>query len=94
MAADGTKRIYRHGYSERRTGFWVYFLEKEILPNGKVLKYHYFGDALARIESLDPREQTVYASIHIKGLNSAWGRSFVASSGSEVKHRYTVRTSI
>lgn len=46
----------------------LFLLEKEVLPNGKVLKYYYsdLGE-LSLVESLDPKERYVYASIQIEG---------------------------
>ena len=45
-----------------------YLLEKEVLPNGKILNYHYNDRMqLDHVQSLDPQERFVYASLHIEG---------------------------
>lgn len=61
---DGTTRIY-----ERDAGYGGLFrLEKEILGNGRVIRYFYRDDhQIKRIESRDPTEKFVYASIDIEG---------------------------
>lgn len=69
FGSDSYLRLYRFNKWETDTE-QLYFLEKEILPNGKVIKYHYKNERLARIDSLDPKERTIYASIHVKG--SPW----------------------
>lgn len=40
-------------------------LKKEILPNGRVLRYFYENRDLVRVESMDPEERFVYATIHL-----------------------------
>ena len=66
IASDGTERFY----SRVTHAFWR--LKKEILPNGKVLKYHYKRElVLERVESLDPSEQHVYTSVSLDGVLSA-----------------------
>ena len=61
LLPDGAKRIYEIAHSS------IYFLQKEILPNGKVLKYAYEDGHIAKIESLDPAEKLVYASMTFGG---------------------------
>ncbi|MEX0961660.1 MAG: RHS repeat domain-containing protein [Simkaniaceae bacterium] len=69
FGTDRGKRIYQfEGRDSKKTQ--LYLLEKEILPNGKVLKYHYENRRLVSVKSLDPRERFVYASICIDG--SPW----------------------
>ncbi len=70
VAPDGTKRIYRRTNLyrlnvEKKNYTCLYcLLQKEILPNGMVLKYAYHPDRqLKKISSLDPNERNVYASI-------------------------------
>ena len=59
---DGTIRLY---FSP---GGHLAYLEKEILPNGKILKYSYKdGQQLDSIKSYDPQERFEYASIAFEG---------------------------
>ena len=89
LAMDGTIRLYR------RTGWMVhdshlYFLEREILRNGKILKYNYSETGeLRSIESLDPKERHQYGSLSItKGSHSL---RFVSSSDQTVDYGYQRR---
>ncbi len=79
-AMDGTIRIYRLNENGCRPPNWdwyFYVLEKEILPNGKVIKYHFNGGLRPKyIESLDPQERYVYASIRLS-LATGGGRHFL-----------------
>jgi hypothetical protein len=78
-APDGTQRFYQDS-----------LLRKEILPNGRVIKYKYDElKALAYIESLDPKERYVYASITISGKKGE--RHFLSSSGQAVDYTYQIR---
>ena len=69
----------------------LYLLEKEILPNGKVLKYHYKGRFPTYVESLDPKERFVYASIHIKECSWNGNVEFLSSSGQTANYAYERR---
>lgn len=70
----------------------LYLLEKEVLSNGKVLKYHYdVGGELRRIESLDPQERFVYASVKIDGSTREGNCHFTASSGLEAHYGFYKR---
>ncbi len=82
---DGTKRLYR-GLSPSN-GTSNYYLEKEILPNGKVLRYTCKGSFCHKIESLDPHERYVYASIHRPQLNP----HFFSSSGITLDYTHQSR---
>lgn len=90
---DGTTRVYmpHPPYSSRfDSTFRVdYVLHKEILPNGKILRYVYedyrpaskhlpaIGFKLKRVESLDPKERYVYASLTVDGsLVYGWDTEF------------------
>ena len=65
-ASDGVARIYgRKGISSAFCS--SYFLEKEILGNGKIIRYIHDGYNFSRIESLDPTEQYIYASVDVRG---------------------------
>jgi RHS repeat-associated protein len=60
----------------------VFQLAKEVLPNGRVFKYHYTDlGTLSLIESLDPKEQHVYASIRVQGSPLEGYMRFIASTG-------------
>jgi len=91
-ATDGAVRFYYKKEWTTQTAF-LYLLEKEILSNGKVLKYHYTDRWQPdSIESLDPKERFVYASIKING--SPWEGSchFTSSSGIAVDYSYQKRS--
>lgn len=90
-AVDGTTRIYRKRGSAKRA-FYLYLLEKEILSNGKILKYHYTDRNLLHcIESFDPKEKYVYASLRISGLSQNGNCHFTSSSGLTVDYNYQKR---
>ena len=89
---DGTIRLYQRTGGRRSpvvTNF--YLLEKETLPNGRVLKYHYNAShQLTRVESLDPKERHVYASIHIEGVPENRHCHFISSTGATADYHYNV----
>ena len=89
-AADGTTRFYRFHYWTEDASRRIYFLDKERLPNGKLLKYHYWRGWLTRIESLDPKERFVYASIQVEGNPSPFRENihFCTSSGQTADYTY------
>ncbi|MDE3046513.1 MAG: RHS repeat-associated core domain-containing protein [Verrucomicrobiota bacterium] len=62
LAPDGTKRLYE------KVNALFYRLKQETLPSGKILRYSYKGPfVLSRVESLDPQERFVYATLDIEG---------------------------
>lgn len=72
-APDGTKRFYRcstqYDLTFNKTTYSCLYclLSKEILPNGKVLRYQYNKERqITKVESLDPQERHIYASIEMK----------------------------
>jgi len=74
---DGTERIYRKQNS------FHYRLEKELLPNGKAIRYEYSGRELARIISSDYSGKYTYATIEKMAENH-----YVGSDGREVRFNY------
>lgn len=71
-APDGTKRYYSISDQyeltlDKKNYSCLYcLLRKEILPNGKVLRYYYNKDRqVCKINSLDPTESYVYASLDL-----------------------------
>jgi len=90
-ATDGTTRLYyRKGWQTRSDQ--LYLLEKEILPNGKILKYHYNESwQPTYIESLDPKERFVYASLRINGSPWTSHCQFTSSSGQSTDYKYDRR---
>ncbi len=85
-SSDGTIRFYSTKHS------LLYLLDKEILPNGKVLKYHYENGRLALVESMDPKERYVYASLGVHGsplTNQIC--HFAASNGQTTDYTYQRR---
>lgn len=90
-AADGATLLYdKQGWTSQDEQ--LYFLKKEILPNGKILKYHYSQEGHPNyIESVDPQERFTYAFIKING--SPWEGScyFTSSSGLTANYNYQRR---
>ena len=91
LAPDGTQRIY---YRVGGVGIHnvLFLLGKEILPNGKILRYKYNGwSQPSSIESLDPQERHIYASLSISGFHSKENCHVVSSSGTSVDYQYENR---
>lgn len=87
---DGTIRFY---YREKGFLKPTYFtLLKEKLPNGKILRYTYnkYNNPIC-IESMDPKERYVYASISIK-KNSSTETNFLTSTGQTAAYQYVKRS--
>ncbi len=90
-AVDGTTRVYRKKGLATRASY-LYLLEKEILSNGKILKYHYNErNLLHYIESLDTKERHVYSSLRIAGMPWDGHCHFTSSSGLTVDYNYQKR---
>lgn len=88
---DGTTRIY-YKTGVVTASSHLYLLQREILPSGNILKYSYTSHRqLFRVESLDPHERHLYASLHLTGSPSAGGYRFVASSGASAEYLYDKR---
>lgn len=78
----------------------LYLLEKEVLPCGKVLRYYYNNVGprardhyytrweLVRIESRDPHERFVYASIDISGSYWTEKCNMTTSCGKSAEYHY------
>jgi RHS repeat-associated protein len=63
---DGTKRIYKKDsnfVSKQLTGSCAFRLKKEILPNGKCIRYKYHKGELVSISSHDRKELVTYAQM-------------------------------
>jgi len=87
-APDGITRYYvKKGPATPSVQF--FFLQKEVLTNGKVIKYH-LNDELQPIyvESLDPGERFVYASIRINGSPREGHCHFLSSSNVTTDYSY------
>ena len=84
FAPDATVRIY-----QKRSGH-EYALHKEILPNGKILKYHY-KDQLEYVESQDPLERYTYATLYVNGSPNQGHCHFTSSSGISADYHYDIR---
>ena len=90
-ATDGTVRFYYKKGLATRTSF-LFLLDKEILASGKVLKYHYNEKRQPTyVESLDPQERYVYASLRIFGSPIDDKCHFTSSSGMTVEYNYQSR---
>ncbi|MFA5249887.1 MAG: hypothetical protein WC371_00540 [Parachlamydiales bacterium] len=84
---NGSVRHYRSTFHHL---YWV--LEKEILPSGKALKYYYDEkNRLCLIESRDPKERFVYASLKIEGDPKNGHVQFTADSGRKAFYEYELR---
>lgn len=96
-ALDGTLRSYNKkiNYWKTQTCFThLYLLEKETLPNGKIIKYHYDQKyRLTYVESLDPKERYVYASLRVGGAPREGNCHFLSSSGTTADYHYERRPS-
>ena len=69
-------------------------LQKEILPNGKVLRYKYNEQGRPiYVESMDPKERFVYASLSISGYPKEGKCHFTSSSGQTSDYRYQIKKS-
>lgn len=90
-SAEGFVRIYRTNGWATKTSI-LFLLDKEILPNGKILRYHYNQGRPTRVESLDPKERYLYASIDISGSPWEGGCHFNPSSGGIVDYHFQTRT--
>ncbi len=78
---DGLIRYYLRSRLE------TYHLEKEILPNGKMIRYEYDSQGLCKIVSSDPTGKLMYASIVKEGND----HHYVGSDGREVDLIYERR---
>ncbi len=79
LCPDGTERVY-HLFLPKS-----YRLEKEILPNGKVIRYEWNKETLKRISATDPSGKYLYAYIE-------WVKPghFIGSDGREVELLFEV----
>jgi RHS repeat-associated protein len=71
---DGLQRHYLKHYP------WTYRLERELLPNGKTIRYEYDSRGLSKIVSSDPTGNLAYSSISRVGNNQ-----YVGSDGKKVE---------
>lgn len=84
-APDGAKYYYKK-HSDR------YLLQKEVRLNGKIWRYKYTSNGkLQRIESLDPKEEYIYASIDVEGSPESAFCSFSSHSGQKASYNYLVK---
>ena len=91
-APDGTKRIYRC-HLDLGKEYAFYKLEKEILPNGKVLKYSYDkARRLSKIESLSPDASVIYASIELHGEPENGKCTYTSSAQDKVTYYFEKRS--
>ncbi len=88
--SDGTIRIYAWPWQTSR-GF-AYSLAKEILPNGKVLRYYYENYQIKGVQSFDPKERYNYASLSIQGHPWVGNCHFTASTGLSTHYNYLYET--
>ena len=83
FSPDGSTRYYRH------KGGRIFLLSKEILPNGKILRYQYTeAGLLSLVESLDPKERYVYASIRLQGSPKEGKCNFTSSTGLNASYTF------
>ncbi len=77
---DGIQRHYLHFHAG------IFRLEKEVLPNGKTIRYEYNLQGLFKISSCDPTGQFTYASITLDGKDR-----YVSSDGKAVSYLREIR---
>jgi len=72
LRPDGTEQFYKTNLPGNK-----FVLEREILPNGKVIRYYYNKGELYQIESQDPKGRYTYARIKINKdtFNSSSGQT-------------------
>lgn len=94
IAIDGSRVIVTSPTSVIRTyrqDFPFYLLEKEQLSNGKILRYEAYSGLkpqISKIQSLDPNEQHVYATISMSGLPAEGRCDFKTSTGQAATYHY------
>lgn len=93
---EGKTYYYRTPATCKQLG--NYCLEKEVLPNGKILRYTRVKsqksinkNPIMHIESCDPQERFVYASIDVQYNPKERSYHFVTNSGQEADYYYEVR---
>jgi RHS repeat-associated core domain len=88
VEGDGVKVTWPDGvqrqYLKRNTG--IYCLEREVLSNGKVIRYEYNDQGLSKISSSDPTGKFTYASI-----TKVDGNHYLGSDGREATLVYERR---
>lgn len=91
---DGSTRFYYGSKNRTYAAKGIYLLEKEILPTGKILKFHYNSatEQIDRIESLDPNERFVYSSLEINGSSWEGNCHFTSSTQQEADYNYELRS--
>jgi RHS repeat-associated protein len=89
---DGTLRLYSYSFTTS-TGNYLFLLQKEILPHGKVLSYSYAKNSLISIESKDPKERYTYAKLTIDNHLTLKGGSLVFKTPAnlQAEHKHTRR---
>ena len=88
---DGVKRYYQSQLF-KNCDKSTYFLDKEILPGRKVLKYRYDKSKLVSVEATDLHERFIYASIRIEDYPSMNNScSFTNNSGKQAIYNYETR---
>ena len=75
------ERIYQ------RVANGAYRLDRELLTNGKAIRYEYQNNRLSKITSTDLNGKYVYASIDVKDLEH-----YVGSDGTQASYGYETRT--
>lgn len=97
--------IYHYGYRteniindhDSRTIMYqgLFYLAKETLPNGKILRYHYNKEKeLVRIDSLDPKERYVYSSLNVNSSPFKSISTFSTNTGKTASYQQQPRKKI
>lgn len=88
FAPDGTQRFYGKKYqtSSERT---LLLLLKEVLPNGRILLYHYNKRSLTCIEAKDPKERFTYSRIQIDNHRNINGGFLVFNTSNNLQSKYS-----
>lgn len=94
-APDGTKRYYHcSNYYQLEVNRDCYIclyciLLKEVLPNGKILRYYYNNERqIIKVESLDPTETHVYAAITLDAPIKGTQAKFSTNTGLQASYNH------
>lgn len=97
LASDGTKRIYIFSnvyeitIDKEKHSCCYGVLQKEILPNGKVLRYQYKNRQVVKVESLNPTEEHIYATLTFDG--SFFTNELICKTNTDLQATYSHTTS-
>ncbi|PJD95543.1 MAG: hypothetical protein CK425_08490 [Parachlamydia sp.] len=90
--ANRNENIFVDGNTHVTTQEAHYLLAKEVLPNGKILRYHYNKERqLVRVISMDPKEIHTYATIEIQSSPDYTTSKFSTNSGQKASYQQLLK---